>query len=125
MRLAPVIFQSYVPAVRDLRVTVVGHKIFAAAADTSKADYATDVRMNPGIGWKPYDLPSDVTDNIAKLMDRLDLQYGALDFRVTPEGEHVFLEINPAGQFLFIQNATGIKIADEMAERLLAGAPGR
>ena len=43
---------------------------------------------------------------------------GAVDFRVTPEGEHVFLEVNPAGQFLFIENATGMKIADTLAGHL-------
>ena len=121
VRLAPVIFQSYVPAVRDLRVTVVGRRIFAAGADTSKADYATDVRMNPGIGWTPYDLPKATADRVLAMMDAFGLEYGAFDFRVTPEGKHVFLEINPAGQFLFIQNATGMKIADAMADRLIAG----
>lgn len=123
VRLAPVIFQSYVPSVCDLRVTVVGSKVFAAAADTSKADYAVDVRMNPGIGWKPYDLPPDVEAKVLKLMTHFQLQYGALDFRVTPDGNHVFLEINPAGQFLFIEHATGMRISEEVANRLIEG-PG-
>lgn len=122
VQLAPVIFQSYVPSVADLRVTCVGRKLFPAAADIAKADYMTDVRMNPGITWRPYDLPKDVADKVLKMMDLFDLEYGAFDFRVTPEGEHVFLEVNPAGQFLFIENATGLKITDEIAGRMMAGS---
>jgi glutathione synthase/RimK-type ligase-like ATP-grasp enzyme len=121
VRLAPVIFQAYVPSVRDLRVTCVGRKVHAAGADMTKVDYATDMRMNPGIGWQPYDLPKPVEKMIFEMMDRFDLEYGAFDFRVTPEGKHVFLEVNPAGQFLFIENATGLKIADAVAARLAAG----
>jgi glutathione synthase/RimK-type ligase-like ATP-grasp enzyme len=123
VRLAPVIFQSYVPSVRDLRVTVVGRTIFPAGADITSAEYATDVRMNPGIGWTKADLPKDVATRILKMMDHFGLEYGAFDFRVTPEGRHVFLEVNPAGQFLFIQNATGMPIAEALAERLIAGKP--
>ncbi len=123
VRLAPVIFQNYVPAVRDVRVTVVGRTLFAAAAETEKAEYAADVRMNPGIGWAEAKLPAAVQKGIRAMMDRFGLEYGAFDFRVTPEGRHVFLEVNPAGQFLFIQNATGMKIAEAMAERLIAGKP--
>jgi len=124
VRVAPVIFQAYVPAIFDLRVTVVGDRIFAAAAETSKGEYTTDIRMNPGITWREYQLPDDVSERVPRLMETLGLEYGALDFRVTPDGEHVFLEINPAGQFLFIENATGMPIAAAMAAHLAAGVQG-
>jgi hypothetical protein len=77
--------------------------------------------MNPGIKWRPYDLPAPTAEGLLALMRRLGLEYGAVDFRVTPEGEHVFLEVNPAGQFLFIENATGMKIADTLAGHLANG----
>jgi len=51
-------------------------------------------------------------------MRRLGLEYGAIDLRLTPEGQYVFLEINPAGQFLWIELATGQKIADAIAGHL-------
>ena len=46
IRLAPVIFQRHVAAVADLRVTVIGDEIFAAAVDLRDLDYNVDVRMN-------------------------------------------------------------------------------
>jgi glutathione synthase/RimK-type ligase-like ATP-grasp enzyme len=124
VRLAPVIFQNYVEAVADLRVTVIGKRVFAASTETAKTEYATDVRMNPDIKWQPYTLPDSVQKGLLKLMDIMGLEYGAADFRVTPDGRHIFLEINPAGQFLFIQNATGMPIAEAMADRLIAGRAG-
>jgi glutathione synthase/RimK-type ligase-like ATP-grasp enzyme len=48
----------------------------------------------------------------------MGLVYGAIDLRLTPDGEYVFLEINPAGQFLYIEGATGLPIAAEMARTL-------
>lgn len=121
VRFAPVIFQAYVPSVSDLRVTVVGRTIHAAAADTARAEYATDVRMNPGISWRPYELPGAVAKQVLAMMDAFGLEYGAFDFRVTPQGRHVFLEVNPAGQFLFIENAAGLPISAELARRLIDG----
>jgi hypothetical protein len=125
VRYAPVIFQGYVPAKLDLRVTVIGERILAAGAETATGEYAADIRMNPGIRWRPYDLPADVAERLLALVRRLGLEYGAVDFRVTPEGEHVFLEINPAGQFLYIENATGMKIADTLAGHLAAAGAER
>jgi hypothetical protein len=49
------------------------------------------------------DLPADVRRRIRKLMSRLGLVYGAIDLRLTSDGQHVFLEINPAGQWLFVE----------------------
>jgi len=54
-------------------------------------------------------------------MRRLGLEYGAIDMRVTPDGEYVFLKVNPAGQFLYVENSAGLPIADAMADHLLKG----
>lgn len=38
-------------------------------------------------------------------MERLGILFGAFDFIVTPRGEHVFLKVNSAGQFLWVEEA--------------------
>ena len=53
-------------------------------------------------------------------MRRLGIVYGAIDLRRTPDGRHVFLEVNPAGQWLFVEQATGQPIARALARALLA-----
>jgi glutathione synthase/RimK-type ligase-like ATP-grasp enzyme len=52
------------------------------------------------------------------LMTALGLRFGALDFLLTPDDEWVFLEINPNGQWAFIEQATGLPIAAAIADAL-------
>jgi len=119
LRLAPVIFQEYIEAAADLRVTVVGRKIFPAAIYARDTDYPVDFRMSLGQArTEAVELPPLVAEKILALMDRLGLVYGAIDLRRTPEGEYVFLEINTAGEFLFIEQRTGQPIARAVADWL-------
>jgi D-alanine-D-alanine ligase-like ATP-grasp enzyme len=55
-------------------------------------------------------------------MDSFSLVYGALDFVITPDGEWVFLEINPTGQYGFIEHATGAPLTAQLADLLTGGA---
>ncbi len=119
VRLTPVLFQRFVPAVCDLRVTVIGDRLFAAAARAEQ--YELDIRFNTDAKYQPHDLPARVEERLFALMRRLGLEYGAVDFRLTPEGEYVFLEVNPAGQFLYIERATEQPIAAALAEHLARG----
>jgi glutathione synthase/RimK-type ligase-like ATP-grasp enzyme len=119
VRLTPVIFQSYVEAVADLRVTVVGDEFYAASTDLRKAEYPVDVRLNLDMRYEPHQLPSAVEARLRTMMHWLGLEYGAIDMRLTSDGRYVFLEINPAGQFLYIEYMTGQKIAAALAEHLI------
>lgn len=121
VRYAPVIFQEYVEAQYDLRITVIGNQVFAAAIHSQETDYPVDFRMdlaNARIEAVP--LPDGVADRLRAYMARLGLVYGAIDMRLRPDGEYVFLEINPAGQWLFVETETGQPIAETIAEALLA-----
>jgi glutathione synthase/RimK-type ligase-like ATP-grasp enzyme len=120
VRLAPVIFQEYVRAEFDLRVTVVGRRLFAAAIHSQTTDYPVDFRMSLGQAEiEAVTVPEDVEDRLLALMDRLGLTYGAVDMRRTPGGEYVFLEVNTAGEFLFVEDRTGQPIARSLAELLV------
>jgi glutathione synthase/RimK-type ligase-like ATP-grasp enzyme len=124
VRWAPVIFQRYVDADADIRVTAVGEELFAGAADVRALTYTTDVRLNLGVAYRAHQLPDDVAARLRRLMRELGLLYGAIDMRLTPDGRYVFLEINPAGQFLYIEQLTGQKISAALAA-LLASASSR
>ena len=125
VRHAPVIFQEYVPADADLRVTVVGDRIFPAAIRSREGAYAVDFRMDmAGARIEPCALPAPVETGLRRLMARLGLVYGAIDLRRTPDGAHVFLEINPAGQWLFVEDQTGQPIARALADALATADRG-
>ncbi len=122
VRNAPVIFQRYVDAVAEIRAIVVGEEIFAASTDLRQVEYPVDVRMNLDAPYQAHALPEEVQTRLLRLMARMGLEYGAIDLRLTPEGRYVFLEINPAGQFLYIERHTGQKIAAALAACLVEGA---
>ena len=120
VRLAPVIFQEYVPAVADIRATVVGSKIFATAIRPAPGGYELDYRMDlPGAKFQPTQLPIGIEERIHGFMDRLGLVYGAIDLRQRPDGEYVFLEVNPAGEWRFVEERTQQPITNEMADLLI------
>lgn len=124
VRHAPVIFQEYIPGA-DVRVTVIGDRIFAGAVDAGSGDYPVDFRVSAGArAFEAIDLPDKVGARLITLMRRLQLVYGAADFRRTEDGRFVFLELNPAGQWLFVEKDTGLPITAALAG-LLAEAPGR
>ena len=53
-------------------------------------------------------------------MQWFGLIYGAFDCIVTPEGRHVFLEVNPAGQYLWVEAATKLPITAAIVDELSA-----
>jgi glutathione synthase/RimK-type ligase-like ATP-grasp enzyme len=97
--------------------------VFAAAIYSQDTDYPIDFRMSLGQArTEPTDLPPTIADRLLALMERLGLVYGAIDLRRTPEGEHVFLEINTAGEFMFIEERTDQPIARAVADWLATRA---
>ncbi|RNF31910.1 hypothetical protein NM04_04830 [Massilia aurea] len=98
-------FQEYVPKQYELRVTVVGERVFAARI-ASQDDPRTMVDsrdMSAPIAYSACVLPPEVARRCVDFVRSYDLSYGAIDLIVTPDGDHVFLENNPAGQFLYVQ----------------------
>jgi len=118
VRFAPVTFQEFVPAELDLRVIVVEDEIFAAAI-RSQPEYRADYRPGSGTAEvRAHRLSDDVADRLLALHKRLGLVYGASDLRLTPDGDYVFLEVNPAGEFLFACERTGQPVPQAIAAAL-------
>lgn len=108
VRFAPVIFQALVEAELDVRVTVVGDTIFATAVRLRPDDYRYDYRVGLSDATvQAHELPAAVIERVRRLMAELGLVYGALDFRRTRDGQYVFLEVNPSGQWLFMEDRSG------------------
>jgi glutathione synthase/RimK-type ligase-like ATP-grasp enzyme len=118
VRLAPVIFQEYVEGV-DLRITIIGEAVFAAAIDARGTSYPVDMRMALGEAQvAAIELPGDVRERLLALMRALGLTYGAVDMRRTDDGQYLFLEVNPAGQWLFVERLTGLPISQAVTDEL-------
>ncbi|PTL79431.1 MvdC/MvdD family ATP grasp protein [Vitiosangium sp. GDMCC 1.1324] len=127
--LCPMTFQERLTKQLELRVTVVGERVMAAAIDSQALPKAREDWRREGAAlveaWKPYTLPEPVRARVLGLMDALGLNYGAFDFIVTPEGRHVFLEVNPAGEFMWLMRHPGLPIDEALADVLTGRAARR
>jgi ATP-grasp ribosomal peptide maturase len=113
------LFQEWVPKAYEVRLTSVGRRIFAAeihaGSDAGYVDWRSDYDSHT---YRICDPPHDVAAGVLRMLDRLGLPYGAFDFVVTPEGEWRFLEVNPSGQYGFIEQATGLPITAAICDYL-------
>lgn len=120
VRHAPVIFQEYVPALYDLRITIVGDEVFPVAIHSQETDYPVDCRIDIAHARiEATSLPPEVERLLRALRARLGIVYAAVDMRRTPDDHYVFLEVNPAGQWLYVEAPTGLPIAAAMARTLV------
>jgi len=128
VRLSPVIFQAYVPKRVELRITVVGGEVFAAEIHSQHSNHTRhdwrryDHFQTP---YFPHELPGHVQQLCVELVEQLGLCYGAIDMVLTPDDRYVFLEINPNGQYLWIEMMTGLPISDAICELLISGKRAR
>lgn len=122
VKYSPSIFQEIVPKQYELRITVVGDKIFPVKINSQDdADTSLDWRRKPKLNdfqvkMEQTTIPDNISDAILNYMKSLDLRFGCIDMIVTPEGQYIFLEINPNGQWYFVQLRTEAKIAEAIAD---------
>lgn len=111
--------QEFIPKAYDVRLTVVDGHLYAAAIDDADPENVEDWRRSHhGLTYRVCAVPPEVAKRVRTLVDRLGLRFAALDFVVTPEGDWVFIEVNPNGQWAWIEHQTGLPIAAGIAEAL-------
>lgn len=117
----PSIYQELLDKEFDVRVTWVGGRAFAASID-SQSDPSSSIdwraTTNPQLGHDRISLPPSIVIRIERLMSALGLSYGALDFVKTRKGEWKFLEVNPNGQWLWLDDFLDFGITDAVANWL-------
>lgn len=120
----PCFFQRYVPKRYELRVTVIDDLVFAAKIHSQDDPRtAVDFRdFSAPIRYEATRLPDAIERRCRDYVRSYGLTYGAIDLIVTPDDRYVFLENNPAGQFLFVEQLVPeFKMLDALADRLIVG----
>jgi glutathione synthase/RimK-type ligase-like ATP-grasp enzyme len=127
LNLAPAIFQEAITSGFDIRVTIVGKKVFAAAIhiDIKEKKFARtlDWRAGDYAGkqqFEPFELPASIADRCIRYIEALGLCYGAIDLIQDMQGDIWFLENNPNGQWAFVEAETGQEIGKALAHLLEA-----
>ncbi len=121
IRLAPVCLQEYIPKGFELRITVVGDRVFGCRIDSQETE-RTRVdwrRYDASTPHSIYDVDDELSSKLLAMMKHYGLRFASFDFVVTPDGREVFLEMNPASQYLWIEQLTGMPITDAIIDELL------
>jgi ATP-grasp ribosomal peptide maturase len=116
-------FQEWVDKTHEVRLTAVDGHLYAARLTARSAAAEVDWRSDyDAVGYAVTDVPDQVRASVAALLAGLRLRFAAMDFAVRPTGEWVFLDLNPNGQWGWIEHETGLPITAALADAL--SAPG-
>lgn len=121
LKFAPICLQEYIEKKFELRVTIIKDKIFACKIDSQeKAETKIDWRRGgEDLKHTAYVLDNVVSEKLKQIMKFFQINFAAFDLIVTPKDEIVFLEMNPSGQFVWIEELTGMPIADTLIDCLI------
>lgn len=115
----PTIYQEYIEALQEVRVTIAGDRVLAYAYHKS----APDQPWTDPSAITPYDhqLPGHVKDSLFRFMEAAGLRLGQIDLLYTANGRYYFLEVNPTGDWLWLESSlSGRPITQMVLEYLTA-----
>ncbi|MGH3711255.1 MAG: MvdC/MvdD family ATP grasp protein [Pseudonocardiaceae bacterium] len=107
----------------EVRATVVGERVFAAAIQAGSEAARIDFRADyPSLSYSAIEPPASIRNGMLKFMHTFDLFFGAFDFAVTTDGEWIMFECNPFGQYGWLEDALDLPITSALADLLESGA---
>jgi hypothetical protein len=119
LRLSPAIYQELIPGTRHLRVHGFGDEFHAALITCEQLDWRYHLA---DATIEEYTLPQSVRSALSKVLRTLGLRMGIFDLKITASGELVWLEVNPQGQFLFIEGLSDMALTNRLADFLVREA---
>ena len=114
LSLSPVTIQEYIPGT-NIRSYVIGNSVHSAEIRSHALDFREDSQAE----LIPVELPESIKQQCLAVTQALMLEWTAIDWRLKPTGEYVFLEANPSPMFLHFEHQTGFPITQQLIELLM------
>ena len=115
--LTPVYIQKYVNKKYEVRMTYIDGTFFTIRIDSEDK---LDWRKNyAGLKYSIIECPEDIANICVKMLKDFKLKYGAFDFIVDENEQWIFLEVNPNGQWQWLEEKIGIPISKKIVDYLI------
>ncbi|MFE0460439.1 ATP-grasp ribosomal peptide maturase [Kitasatospora sp. NPDC058965] len=118
VRVAPHLFQVRIDKVADVRVLVVGRRVFAVRIDSGMLDWRKDYSA---LSYSVVDLPDGLEKALLAFLDHFGLVSGSFDLAIDRTGDYWWLELNPNGQWGWLEGETGLEMSAAFADLLTQG----
>jgi glutathione synthase/RimK-type ligase-like ATP-grasp enzyme len=121
LKTAPGLFQQEITKYCDLRITLIGEKVFAVeilAPEDQSGNVDWRYHAGPQLKHAVHRLPADIERFCLALARNFSLNYAAIDMVLTPKGQYVFLEVNPNGQFGWLESMAELPLTETLADLL-------
>jgi glutathione synthase/RimK-type ligase-like ATP-grasp enzyme len=121
-QIAPTIFQEAFENKVDYRVTIIGSSCFAVKIESiDGAQMPIDWRLGSKKSkYLPVILPNEIVQKCINLVKDLKLVFGAIDL-IEVNHQFYFLEINPNGEWGWLQKEANLPIAEALVDSLMEG----
>jgi glutathione synthase/RimK-type ligase-like ATP-grasp enzyme len=117
IRSLPTQFQSFVSGT-NVRVHVVGRKVFATEISSGAVDYRYAQREGMEVAMRAIDLPDEISRKCRDLSTILQLPFCGIDLKRTEDGDYYCFEVNPSPAYSYYQEQTGQPIAAALVDYL-------
>jgi glutathione synthase/RimK-type ligase-like ATP-grasp enzyme len=115
LSISPVTWQEYIPGT-NIRSYVIGDSVYTAEIRSKSLDFREDVNAE----LIPVELPLELQQKCREIASSLYLEWTAIDWRLAPTGEYLFLEANPSPMFIYFEQQTGFPITQELVKLLMS-----
>ena len=115
----PMMYQREILKTFDVRVIVVRNEVYATAIHSqdhseTEVDWRVWDAYDFDLRHEPITLPETIANGCREITRRFGLKYSAIDLARGRDGHYYFFEMNPNGQWAWIERKTGVPIRDAL-----------
>jgi glutathione synthase/RimK-type ligase-like ATP-grasp enzyme len=118
--LCPAIYQERVHGSVHLRAHVFGESVYAAQITTADLDWRRDL----SVPFESIAVTPQLANQLVDFVSVMGLRMGVLDLKIDENDQVCFLEINPQGQFLFVEALAGLPLTEAICDYICAEVAG-
>jgi hypothetical protein len=103
----PTMYQQRVDKVADIRMLILGQDLLAykiVQEGEQHLDYRIGFFHEDHLRYEPISVPASLKTRVNAFVNSLGIEFASADFALTPAGEFIFLDLNPNGQWLFLES---------------------